>query len=160
MPTKKQEMQSLIRAYRESSGNREVDMHEVARFAAEKGWPLPKPKSALDRLAEQFSEAAREETRRDGITGRPYRVNHAFTERQGQQQMTFWVDIDEAPRPIAHKSFYQRREQMVGDAVQLSFDVEHWNRVNEAEEPIAMEMDFTEDVEWRKNAPEDGQNAA
>ena len=160
MPTKKQEMQSLIRAYRASSGNREVDMHEVARFAAGKGWPLPKPKSALDRLAEQFSEAAREETRRDEITGRPYRVNHAFTERQGQQQMTFWVDIDEAPRPIAHKSFYQRREQMVGDAVQLSFDVEHWNRVNEGEEPIAMEMDFTEDVEWRKNAPEDGQNAA
>ena len=160
MTTKKQEMQSLIRAYRASSGNQEVDMHEVAKFAAAKGWPLPKPKSALDLLAEQFSDAAREETRRDEVTGRPYRVNHAFTERAGPQQMTFWVDIDEAPRPIALKSFYQRREQMVGDAVQLSFDVEHWNRVNEAEQPIVMEMDFTDDVEWRKNAPHEDQRAA
>ena len=152
--------QSLIHLYRLSSGAREIDMHDVAKFAVSKGWPLPAPKSAIDRLAEQFSRSAREEIKRDEITGRPYRVNHAYTERQGPQQMTFWVDIDEAPRPIAHKCFYQRREQMVGDAVQLSFDAEHWNRVNEADEPIVMEMDFTVDVQWRRNAPDEDQKAA
>lgn len=158
MVTRKQEMQRLIRLYRDETGKREVEMHDVAKFAAKKGWPLPTPESAIDRLARQFSEAAREETKRDEVTGRPYRVNHAVIQRQGQEQMTLWIDIDDATRPLAQKSFVQRREQMVGDAVQLSFDVEHWNRVNPKEQPIVMPMDFTDDVEWRKNAP--GEEAA
>ena len=78
------------------------------------------------------------------------------------------TDIDAAPRKIAHKSFQQRREQMVGDAVQLTFDVMHWNRVNETETPIDMPidmpmdmpMDFTDDVEWRINAPDENEKAA
>lgn len=152
---KQQEMQRFIRLYREHAGSQSVDMHDVAKFAAERGWPLPKPKSALDRLAEQFSGAAREEFRKDQFTGRPYRANLAVTTWHGKEQLTLWTDIDEAPRDIAHKAFRQRREQMVGDAVQLSFDVEHWNRVNPSDEAIPMEMDFTDDVEWRKNAPDE-----
>ena len=74
--------------------------------------------------------------------------------------MTLWTDIDEAPRHIAHKSFIQRREQMVGDAVQLTFDAMHWNRVNQNEEPIVMPMDFTDDVKWRINAPDQDTEAA
>jgi len=160
MPTKAQEMQSIIKRYREKSGNASVDMHEVAKFAASMGWPLPKPKTALERLAEQFSGAARVEMRRDQVTGRPYRVNLAVTTWQGSEQSTLWTDIDEAPRHIAHKSFQQRREQMIGDAVQLTFDAMHWNRVNEAEEAIDMPMDFTDDVEWRMNAPDENDKAA
>lgn len=152
---KQQEMQRLIHLYREQSGQQSVDMHEVAKFAVGKGWPLPKPRTALDRLAEQFSGAAREEFRKDQATGRPYRANLAVTTWQGREQLTLWTDIDEAPRDIAQKSFVQRREQMVGDAVQLSFDIEHWNRVNQGDQPIDMPMDFTDDVEWRKNAPEE-----
>ena len=79
MPTKRQEMQSLIRIFKEETGEKEVDMHRVAMFAMKKGWPMPKPETALDRLAKQFSIAAREEVRRDPTTGRPYRVNHAVT---------------------------------------------------------------------------------
>jgi len=159
MPTKAQEMQSIIKRYREQTGNSSVDMHEVAKFAAGMGWPLPKPKTALERLAEQFSSAARVEMRRDEVTGRPYRANLAVTTWNGSEQLTLWTDIDEAPRPIAHKSFQQRREQMIGDAVQLTFDVMHWNRVNEAEAPIEMPMDFTDDVQWRINAPDEDKAA-
>lgn len=154
MTTKKQEMWSIVRRYREKTGQQSVDMHDVARFAVGMGWPLPKPKSALERLAEQFSSSQREEMRRDEVTGRPYRANLAVTTWQGKEQLTLWTDIDEAPRHVAQKAFVQRREQMVGDAVQLTFDVMHWNRVNEAELPIDMPMDFTEDVEWRINAPD------
>ena len=75
MPTKRQEMQSLIRIFKEETGEKEVDMHRVAMFAMKKGWPMPKPETALDRLAKQFSIAAREEVRRDPNTGRPYRVS-------------------------------------------------------------------------------------
>lgn len=160
MRTKKQEMQALIRLYREKSGSHSVEMHEVAKFAVGMGWPLPQPKTAIDRLAEQFSGAARDEMRKDEVTGRPYRANLAVTTYQGSQQYTLWTDIDEAPRHVAHKAFKQRREQMVGDAVQLSFDVMHWNRVNETEEPIEMPMDFTDDVQWRINAPDEDEKAA
>jgi len=158
--TKAQQMQAIIKRYREEMEKDSVDMHDVARYAASMGWPLPKPKTALERLAEQFSSAAREEIRHDEVTGKPYRANLAVTTWQGSSQMTLWTDIDVAPRHIAHRSFQQRREQMIGDAVQLTFDVMHWNRVNEKDNPIEMPMDFTDDVQWRLNAPDEGEKVA
>lgn len=155
MPTKSKEMQYLIRQYREKTGKQDVEMHEVAKFAVSKGWPLPTPRTALDRLASQFSAAARQETRKDEVTGHPYRANLAVTSWVGDQQITFWTDIDEAPRPVAHKAFKLRREQMVGDALQLTFDMMHWNRINPKDEPIDMPLDFVDDVAWRMNAPDE-----
>jgi hypothetical protein len=160
MATKAYQMQEIIKRYREKTGKESVDMHEVAKYAADMGWPLPAAKTGIDRLAEQFSSAAREEIRHDAVTGKPYRVNLAVTTWQGSQQFTLWTDIDVAPRSIAHKSFQQRREQMVGDAVQLTFDVMHWNQVHELEESIVMPMDFTDDVQWRMNAPDEDKKVA
>lgn len=154
MTTKRQEMQHIIRHFREKTGDASVNMHEVAKFAVSMGWPLPVPKSPLDRLAEQFSSAAREEIRHDEVTGRPYRANLAYTTYAGGEQLTLWTDIDEAPRPIAQKAFVQRREQMVGDAVQLTLDVDRWNRVHSEDEPIVMPLDFQYDVDWRLNSEE------
>lgn len=158
--TKAQEMQLIIKRYREETGRDSVDMHDVSKYAVGMGWPLPKPKTALERLAEQFSSAAREEVRRDEVTGKPYRANLAVTTWQGSAQMTLWTDIDVAPRHIAHRSFQQRREQTVGDVVQLTFDVMHWNRINEKDEPIVMPTDYTDDVQWKLNAPDENKRAA
>lgn len=151
--SKKQDMHRLIRAYKDETGEREVDMHKVAAFAETKGWPLPQPKSPLDLLAKQFADAAREEIRYDKTTGRPYRANHAIPVQQGQQSLFLWIDIDEAPRKPMLKSAVNRREQMVGDGLQLSLDMDHWNSLHPDEEPIVIEMDFTLDIEWRKNSP-------
>jgi len=52
------------------------------------------------------------------------------------------------------KSLINRREQMVGDGLQLTLDVDHWNGINPKEEPIQIPLDLTDDVEWRKNSPE------
>jgi len=154
--TKKQEQQGIIRLYKERTGETEIDMHKVAEFAVQRGWPLPAPTNPIDVLAAQFSEAAREEIRRDGKTGRPYRANHAFPVRQGQGiQLYLWIDIDEAPRHLMVKSLVTRREQIVGDVVQLTFDADHWNSIHPTEAPIEMPADFTDDVEWRKNGPEE-----
>lgn len=159
MSTKRHEMQKLIRFYKDETGEKEVDMHKVAAFATKRGWPLPKPADPLDMLAKQFSQAAREEIRYDAETGRPYRANHALTTSQGGQQMTFWVDIDEAPRKSMVKSLVNRREQMVGDGLQLTLDADHWNGIHQDEEPIVMPMDFTDDIAWRKNAPDEEEAA-
>lgn len=98
--------------------------------------------------------------RHDKVTGRPYRANLAVVQWNNGQQLTLWHDIDVAPRRVAHKAFVQRREQMVGDALQLTLDVTHWNRVHEGEDPIVMPLDFTDDVEWRLNAPDQDDKAA
>jgi hypothetical protein len=148
-------MQRIVRHFKEELHKTEVDMHEVAAWAVKRGWKLPVPVDPIDRLAKEFSQAAREETRHDTDTGQPYRANHAVTVMQGGKQQTFWVDIDEAPRKHMHKSLVQRREQMVGDALQLTRDANHWNRVNDHEDPIQLPLDFTEDVEWRLNAPDE-----
>jgi hypothetical protein len=155
MATKHQEMQRLIRHYKDVTGKTEINMHEVAQFAVDKGWPLPRPIAAIDRLAKEFSQAAREEIDHDAKTGKPYRVNHAITQIQGSVQQTFWIDIDEAPRGRILKSLVQRREQMVGDGLQLTLDAMHWNGVHPNEEPLDLPMDFTDDIQWRINAPDE-----
>ncbi|WP_026608340.1 hypothetical protein [Methylocapsa acidiphila] len=156
--SKKREMQRLIRAYKDETGKLEIDMKDVARWAAGKGWPLPVPRNPLDLLAQQFAEAAREETRRDGKTGRAYRANHSFSVTQGGQQLHLWIDIDEAERGPFLKSAVTRREQMVGDGLQLTLDIMHWNSVNADEKPIELPMDLTFDIELRLNAPEDDED--
>jgi hypothetical protein len=44
---------------------------------------------------------------------------------------------------------------MVGDAYHLTLDADHWNGIHPKEEPITLPLDFTDDVKWRKNGPEE-----
>ena len=155
MANKKQQMQNLIRYYKQTTGKTEIEMREVAKLAVRMGWKFPKPKDPLDQLTKQFTKAARDEIRYDKKTGKPYRANHALQTNHGQTQLTLWVDIDEAPRKQIYKSLIMRREQMVGDGLQLTLDADHWNNVNLDKEPINIPMDFTDDIEWRKNAPDE-----
>ncbi len=158
--SKKGDMQRVIREYKDRTGEREVDMKKVAEFAESLGWPMPKPPSALELLARQLSDAAREEIRYDKKTGRPYRANHSITQGYGPSQLHLWIDIDEATRGPMLKSLVTRREQMVGDGLQLTLDADHWNGLHSDEDPIKLEMDFGPDIEWRKNAPDDEDEAA
>lgn len=42
--------------------------------------------------------------------------------------------------------------------MQLAFDTEHWNNAHPNEQPIVMETDYTDDLEWRMNG-EDAESA-
>jgi hypothetical protein len=161
MAKKSQDMQRAIHHYRQVTGKTEVDMNEVAKFVVEKlGWQLPQPVDPMDRLARELARAAREETRTDSETGRPYRVNHAIPTTENGQTRFVWGDIDKLPRARAHKAFQHRREQMVGDATMLVYDADHWNSFNPREEPIQIELDFGMDVNLRKLASDDGDKKA
>ena len=154
MANKNEELQRIIRWYKQVTSKTDVQMRDVARFAVDKGWSLPKPIEPIERLAKQLSRAAREETRFDRRTGRAYRANHSYRIPKADQQLTLWVDIDEnQPRKKILKCLVMRREQMVGDALQLNLDAEHWNNEHPNEEPIQLPLDFSDDVEWRKNTP-------
>lgn len=158
MATMNQKRQAFIRHYLQVTGKTEFDMHDVANLASKMGWKLPTPPTALEILAKQFSEAAREETRQDGKTGRPYRVYHAYPIGGGQGML--WGDIDKISRPKMHKSAVMRREQSVGDMLQLTLDLEHWNRINSKEEPIILPNDLAPDVDWRLKAMGGGDTEA
>ena len=153
--SKKKEIQRLIRAYKDETGELEVDMNKVAAWAVKGGWPMPPPQDPISLLAKQFADAAREEISYDQKTGKPYRVNHAVTQSHGGTQLHLWINIDEAPRGRILKSLINRRDQMIGDGLQLTLDADHWNAINESEEPIQIPMDFTLDIEWRKNTPDE-----
>jgi hypothetical protein len=158
-----QELQKLIRLYREHTGKAELDLHEVARFAVSKGWPMPRPKDPIDMLASQFRDAARQEVRKDRGTGREYRAYHAVPGRDASGQgLFFWIDIDDPATTFAamRKSMVRRREQMVDDGVMLSLDQDHWNSMRPEHEQINLPLDFTQDVEWRKNAMGDDDRKA
>lgn len=151
------ELQSIIQVYREKTGHKAVDMREVAKFAIGMGVRPPLPVSAEDRLARELSRAAREQVRYDEITKRPYRVNHAYPGMSDGVQTTLWIDIDEAPRGPMLASLTLRRQQMVDDGYHLSLDAERWNGINPSERPINLVFDFTDDIEERKNVPNDDQ---
>ncbi len=117
------------------------------------GWPPPKPKSPVEILAREISEAARLEERTDKVTGIPYRANLSYSVAQGNGQMTQWVDVEEATKPQLAKSMTNGREQLVGEMFRMAMTAEHWSRINPDEEPYELEMDLGPDVEWRRHAP-------
>lgn len=154
--SKHHDMQSILRQYRDETGVTDVDMRNVAQFAVDHlGWPLSQPADPIERLAKEFARAAREEIKYDQVTGKPYRVNHAIPADSGQLRL--WIDIDSpnTTRSKMLRSLGIRREQMVGDGLLLSYDADHWNSNHPDQEPIQIELDFTDDVAWRKNSPDE-----
>jgi hypothetical protein len=146
----------MMDLWKQATGNVEIDMDEVAKFAHEKhGWPLPPPLSGIARLAKQFAKAARQVTKQDTHSGRPYRVYHAFPAGEDKQGRMLWFDIDDdhATHEQMLKSAVRRREQMVGDAVQLTLDLDHWNRKHPNFPAILLPNDLQPDVDWRLNGP-------
>jgi hypothetical protein len=89
-------------------------------------------------------------------------VNHAVPKRSESGQMSFsWVDIDNPQtKPTSMRaSLVMRREQMVDDGLQLTFDMEHWNSIRPESERIELPMDLTMDIEIRRAAMDDDDEA-
>ena len=150
MASKKQ-LQKIIALYRLKTAETELDPKKMAEFALKNGVELPRPRDPLELLAREISAAARVELRRDEKTNRSYRAYHSLPINHPDGQVSFvFIDIDDATRPQMHRSLNRRREQMVGDAVHLIYDVDRWNSQHPELEPIQMELDFGPDVEWRK----------
>ena len=68
------------------------------------------------------------------------------------------MDDLHAPHSHFEKSFAQRRQQIVGDCLQLRTDVDVYNDKRLPVEPIQIVLDFTLDVEELMHAH--GKNAA
>jgi hypothetical protein len=152
--TKHEEMQAFVRHYKRENKKTAVTMAEIAAAAIKMGWKVPPPVTAEERLAKQFAAAEREETKVDKNTNRPYRANLAYSipNKQGEQT-AFWVETDDASRNQAEMWMNKYREQMLGEASIGTDTIEHWNRINPNEDQLQFNLDFRDEVEWRRNVP-------
>jgi hypothetical protein len=99
--------------------------------------------------AQQMARALREEIAIDA-NGRRYRKNHAIHVTVDGVQLSLWAGLETAPREHMEMAFTQRREQIVGDCVQLKTDVDVYNEKHPNREPIDLVLDFTDDVAERE----------
>jgi len=152
--TKHEQMQAFVRYYKRENKKTVVTMAEVARAAIAQGWAIPPPVSGEDRLAKQFADAEREEIRYDRKTTRPYRANLAMTQRlKDGKQLALWIDTDEATRSQMVLAIAKYREQMLGEAEIGTNTVNHWNSIHPDQMELPFPLDFTEEIQWRLNAP-------
>ena len=124
-----------------------LDAHAVAEWAYANGLHKPSVKTVIDAIATDIAQVFREEYRVDRF-GRRYRAKHAATQKRGNKTLALWADLDDPNAPHTHfvKSFAQRRQQIVGDCVQLKTDVDVYNEKRAPAEPIQVPLDFTLDV--------------
>jgi hypothetical protein len=146
MPTKNEKYQAIWHLYEaerdhQAAGTREA----VERAVAEGLLQLPNI-DPYDVLAAEMATALREEMQTDH-KGRRFRVNHAVRVTKGGVQYTFWAAMGYAPHDHMEKAFAQRREQIIGDCIQLRTDVDVYNDMNKGgQEEIQLVLDFTDDV--------------
>jgi len=124
-----------------------LDAHAVAEWAYANGLHKPSVKTVIDAIATDIAQVFREEYRVDRF-GRRYRAKHAATQKRGNKTLSLWADLDDPNAPHTHfvKSFAQRRQQIVGDCVQLKTDVDVYNEKRTPVVPIQVPLDFTLDV--------------
>jgi hypothetical protein len=146
MATYTERLQHIWKRYEAAGMPTPATTREVAAWAIEHRLWEPHRADIIAQCAEDLAKALREEYRTDR-RGRRYRAKHAVRISQGGQQMTFWADIDNAPREHMEKAFAQRRAQIVGDCYQLKTDVDCYNDVHASEPPIQIILDFSQDVE-------------
>lgn len=154
MATYKEQLQRIWHVFEAENGSLPATAREAVAWGVSKGMITPPAFDPLDRLAEDMSTALREEYATDAA-GRKYRVNHAVRVSRGGVQLTFWAIMKDAPREHMQKAFIQRREQIVGDCVQLATDVEAYNAMRSDQKPIQMIFDFRDDIEERRTWDQD-----
>ncbi len=121
----------------------------VARAVAEGRLELPEY-DPIDLLADRMAQALRAEYKTDD-QGRRYRVNHAVRVTRSGVQYTFWGVMGYANHEFMERAFTQRREQIVGDNLQLRIDVDVYNDMNRGTRPeIQLVLDYTEDIAERQ----------
>ena len=150
MATYKEQLQRIWRLYEREHGLVPATAREAVDWGVRNGLIEVPEVDPLAKLSEDMSSALREEYATDK-EGRRYRVNHAVRVNKAGVQYTFWAIMGNAPREHMQKAFIQRREQIVGDCVQLATDVEAYNAMKSDHPPIPMLFDFRDDVEERRD---------
>jgi hypothetical protein len=150
MPTKEERLQQVWHKYETERKHKPTSAREAVNWAVSEGLLELPEVDPYDVLAGQMSQALRDEYKTDS-EGRRYRVNHAVRVTKSGVQYTFWGVMGFASHEHMEKAFAQRREQIIGDNLQLKTDVDVYNDLNRGKRPeIQMVLDYTEDVAERQ----------
>jgi hypothetical protein len=150
MPTKEERLQQVWHKYETERKHKPTSAREAVNWAVSEGLLELPEVDPYDVLAGQMSQALRDEYKTDS-EGRRYRVNHAVRVTKSGVQYTFWGVMGFASHEHMEKAFAQRREQIIGDNLQLKTDVDVYNDLNKGKRPpIQMVLDYTEDVAERQ----------
>lgn len=134
----------IVRKFREANDNKPATTEEMAEWAMNHGYWKPRHSEVRKQLAEELSQAMREEYITDPQKRR-VRAKHAARTDQG----VLWIDIRDK-RPETHQlleiSFQNRRQLIVNDCRQLKKDIDSYNDNWNSAEMIQSCFDFTDDM--------------
>jgi hypothetical protein len=148
--TKAEQLQTIWHRYDSGREHKPSSAREAVEWAVAEGLIELPEIDPLDVLAGQMSQALRDEYAEDE-KGRRYRLNHAVRVTKGGGQYTFWGEMGFATHEHMERAFTQRREQIVGDNLQLKTDVDFYNDMNHGKRPeVQLILDYTEDVAERQ----------
>jgi hypothetical protein len=141
-----QSMQEIVNKYRESGQPWPATAKQIAAWAINGKLWAPHRSRLITLCADQLSRAMSEEYITDP-QGRRVRAKHVARIKHDGEQLYLWADIRTADRKHMEVALQQRRQQIVGDCVQLKTDVDSYNDNSKASPPIQLVLDFTHDVE-------------
>ncbi len=148
--TKNERLQQIWHNYDSKKDHQPTPAREAVEWAVRDGLLELPEIDPYDILAGQMANALRDEYKTDS-QGRRYRVNHAVRVTKGGVQYTFWAVMGFAPHEHMERAFTQRREQIIGDNLQLKIDVDMYTEMNKGKRPeIQLALDYTEDIKERE----------
>jgi hypothetical protein len=152
MATRQERLQQAWHRYDGDKGHQPTSARQAVEWAVAAGLlDLPQI-DPYDVLAGDMADALEIQTDEQG---RRYRVNHAVRVTKGGVQYAFWGALGFAPHSHMERAFAQRREQIVGDCLQLETDVDVYNDLNRGKQvEIQLILDFTDDVAERQSLDE------
>lgn len=146
-------LQQLWRDYEQAHDHLAVSARAVVDWAVqEHGLELPQV-DPREVLATQMARALREEYDVDS-QGRKYRVNHAVRITKDGVQHTIWGILGHADHDHMQQAFAQRRDQVIGDLVQLQIDINAYASMMPERPAIQLALDFSQDIAERLGEPQ------
>ncbi len=140
-----EQMRKLANKYIAGKQGEPVSAREIAAWMVDTQSWAPARAQLITQCADIIARALREDYFNDA-QGRRARAKHALAEKRGDRQLHLWVDMRTASREQMELSLQQRRQQVLGDCVQLKVDTDSYNQNFNKGEPIQMVLNFTDDV--------------
>lgn len=151
-----EELQGIWHQYENGHEHQPSSARQAIEWAVAEGLVELPTVDPYDVLASRMAQALRLEYDTD-YQGRRFRVNHAARVTAAGVQYTFWAIMGFATHDHMERSFTQRREQIIGECVQLRTDVDVYNVMSGAEtSEFQLVLDFTDDVAERLIASSSG----
>ena len=112
-------------------------------------------------LANAMQRASRSDYIEDD-NGEPVRRRHAYRVTRGEEQLAFWVNMEDATDKQMRICFSQRRRGILNDNEQLDRDCKYFNAKYNTGKQLVIDFDYTLDMhdktqptEYNDTPPED-----